>query len=1585
MSTLFFRLWVLVLGLVLSVGLAQATTDWDEGFEYANNTAMAAVWSRSCGLGAGVLDVSTTQKHGGSKSMKETFNGVEPPNNTCIISRDLSAASDTVYTRVWIYLNNFTPNSTATKLWFLGKNSTYPNFWYSMISTTNINLGITNEGNGFTTYTQAGTDTVPQNQWTCIETQITMNTPGQANGIARTWKNGSATPGMNVTNGQWRGSTLNGFNGPNSNMAFTNFYVQHGSGVIYYDDYAVSRDARIGCGGTIPQGDTINPSPPTNPAASVSGTTETLTWTLGSDDVGGSGLANTTILHCEGAACAPTAFYASVTSPTASYTASGLTAGTIHGWAFKSIDNAGNQSATTTAIYATTGSGAVYRTILATDTFVRADAATLGANWTLAYTGGQRFQIISNYAAPGGVGGADTLDYYTAGTAPANDQWAQVTLQAYSSSNTYPHILVRWSTPASANGYACAALPSELRIRKMTAGVFSTLVTVGSNPFVTGDMMRCEAQGTALRFYRIHAGAETLVLSTTDATHASGRTGLDNSADVALIDTQFSNFVMGEFSAVAPTPPAIVTFNTDSTGFDETDTGSPTSYKLNYGSNDGLVFHTLTIASSSIVAGRYNITWPQGTQYACLYAIDSAGTVNTTSPQPICDAVTPGVIDSGPATGVLRQLGTTPWLTDASGNAILLSGISGGFDTTQASVAASFTFPNAAYVYLQDMGTFATPVTNDYQTAIANLVTNGQNFIRIWNEPTSSLGSQADYDADLDLSIPIGTVAVPGCQMPWKLVNTRVDTTTGHNRTVGVYDLAQFEPCYFDRLRTRILYAVNHGVHPSIMLFAADDPTTAFGAIGMPFYCPDASHCNNVNSVNVDTGANGIAAEFYSLAGGVAGANITAFQDAFARKVVDTLNDIDGYFYEVSNEVPSDWVNFPASFKNWVDHIADTITAYEATGGRKVHPVWISPFTDHLANMLTETHGSIIGVWCESVNYLTGPPVNTSGRVVIYDTDHSLTDPIAPYAFGCKPETADWPWRSFTRGVHIANFDGKQTDAGVRTAVKLAQKQTITYANRMGLKDMLPVTDTTIIGTGYGLKNDCVEYLSFKDSDGAHVIDLTGICTGKTFTVESLDIITGTVTAEASVSGNGSRSINPSGTNASVVYLKVTPAPADVTAPTIFGCTIDGLTTGGVLPIGTTSATLQCFTNESATMKFGDSAGVAYASQPTSMTAGTFDGVQQPHTATISGLTNGSSSTKYLRAIDSSSNASSSDTTMAWTVGGQADMTPPVMSYAFPTTSYPAGSGGGPIGFTVDGASTCKYDTTDTTYDLMANTMTSSFPTCSAVVSGLADDTTTTYYGRACDMAEPTPNCTTQSIIMSVTIAAAAGDVTPPGTVSGLTATISDLQVQLTWTAASGGDVAGYFVYQCLVSDCSDGELKQTLGNTTTTFLGLAYSTTYYWAVKAFDTSNNPSAALSNIATGTTAGPLDTVPPSDMSNLQVVGVPFRNSVVLTFDPGTDDRGVTSATIELSPAGCAAFVFVYSNLTLNAQIGNLSSNTTYCARGKHSDGTNTSANYSNVVVFTTAASGLSQPRNLLPFGVDRNAATRSAAGARNPRP
>ena len=67
-------------GLVIGVALlcvfwtipAHATVDWEDGFEYANDAALGAVWPHSC---LGNPGVSTLRPFSGSKSLRLVFTG----------------------------------------------------------------------------------------------------------------------------------------------------------------------------------------------------------------------------------------------------------------------------------------------------------------------------------------------------------------------------------------------------------------------------------------------------------------------------------------------------------------------------------------------------------------------------------------------------------------------------------------------------------------------------------------------------------------------------------------------------------------------------------------------------------------------------------------------------------------------------------------------------------------------------------------------------------------------------------------------------------------------------------------------------------------------------------------------------------------------------------------------------------------------------------------------------------------------------------------------------------------------------------------------------------------------------------------------------------------------------------------------------------------------------------------------------------------------------------------------------------------------------------------------------------------------
>lgn len=249
---------------------SHATVDWTEGFEYASQTAMEAFWVTSCPGNTNIISPSTTRFRSGSRSLKETFTGQtgDAGHATCFISRNMNASSETMYARWYVYMDNFTVNATGTKSTRHEKSGVYPGVWWVMkfgstILSADIEGIIRDDGAQGTQSVFGGS--IPQNTWVCVETQLTMSDPGVDNGIVRQWINGVQT--INKTNQRMRAATLTLQNSPTATFRGAKLYTQLGRGVIYYDDYAVSRDARIGCTGT-PTGDTTPPAAPTGVAGS---------------------------------------------------------------------------------------------------------------------------------------------------------------------------------------------------------------------------------------------------------------------------------------------------------------------------------------------------------------------------------------------------------------------------------------------------------------------------------------------------------------------------------------------------------------------------------------------------------------------------------------------------------------------------------------------------------------------------------------------------------------------------------------------------------------------------------------------------------------------------------------------------------------------------------------------------------------------------------------------------------------------------------------------------------------------------------------------------------------------------------------------------------------------------------------------------------------------------------------------------------------------------------------------------------------------------------------------------------------------
>lgn len=246
---------------LLAVLPAHAATYFDESFEYADNAAWLAPgtgWVNSACSPAGhvgIMEISAARSFSGTKSLKFTYIGLLPgniPNVTCFLDR-FHTRTPELYTRRYVYLDNFHGTSPPSKQLFMGEGA-YVNLWSGFEGTNNLHRYNLQGSTLPSAQQNPSFGNVPIGRWVCIETHTKMNTPGVANGILEEWMDGV----LRYSN---TALLINSAN-QNSQHKFVRLYRQHGNGVIYLDELAVG-DTRIGCLGA-PSTDTTPPRAPSN-------------------------------------------------------------------------------------------------------------------------------------------------------------------------------------------------------------------------------------------------------------------------------------------------------------------------------------------------------------------------------------------------------------------------------------------------------------------------------------------------------------------------------------------------------------------------------------------------------------------------------------------------------------------------------------------------------------------------------------------------------------------------------------------------------------------------------------------------------------------------------------------------------------------------------------------------------------------------------------------------------------------------------------------------------------------------------------------------------------------------------------------------------------------------------------------------------------------------------------------------------------------------------------------------------------------------------------------------------------------------
>jgi hypothetical protein len=449
------------------------------------------------------------------------------------------------------------------------------------------------------------------------------------------------------------------------------------------------------------------------------------------------------------------------------------------------------------------------------------------------------------------------------------------------------------------------------------------------------------------------------------------------------------------------------------------------------------------------------------------------------------------MIRSSSASGALRVNPDNPrYFTDGSGKAVYLTG--------------AHTWAN-----LQDNGLTYPPPAFNYKEYLDFLIANNHNFFRLWTWEEAKWYTDTPKDYWFE---PI----------PYQRVGKELALDEKPK-----FDLTKFNQTYFDRLRQRVIEAGQNGIYVSVMLFngwSIEDK----GGPGNPWRGHPYHRDNNVNGIDGDPNKNERGEETHTLEIPA----VTAVQEAYIRKVIDTVNDLDNVLYEISNESHN-------SSQDWQYQMISYIKKYEA-GKPKQHPVGMTvEFPDGDNSKLFASPAD----WISRKGDIGNPPVADGKKVILADTDHLC---------GICGDRA-WVWKSFTRGenpLFMDVYDGAMPlveppippnplNYKPWVGIRRSLGYTLTYANRMNLVAMIPRRDLASTSTVYCLANSVTkgsEYLVYLPEGGSVTVDLSE-AKGE-LAVEWLNPENGLVTTGITTTGGGNRTFIAPFDGDAVLYLK---------------------------------------------------------------------------------------------------------------------------------------------------------------------------------------------------------------------------------------------------------------------------------------------------------------------------------------------------------------------------------------------------------------------------------------------------------------
>jgi len=284
------------------------------------------------------------------------------------------------------------------------------------------------------------------------------------------------------------------------------------------------------------------------------------------------------------------------------------------------------------------------------------------------------------------------------------------------------------------------------------------------------------------------------------------------------------------------------------------------------------------------------------------------------------------------------------------------------------------------------------------------------------------------------------------------------------------FDLNKFDPAYFKRLRSRVIAAGERGIYVIVMLFQGFSVHKRRGR--NPWFGHPFNKRNNINGIETDVNGDGDGREIHTLGNPA----ITALQEAYVRKVIDTVNDQNNVLYEIANEAGT-------YSTDWQYYMIHRIKDYQADKAKQ-HPVGMTaqiPSGRKNNEVLFSSPADWVSPNSEG-GYRTNPPTSDGRKVILIDTDH---------LWGVGGNSPEWVWKSFCRGLNPIYMDSyieqetKQLDRIDNRdldprwePIRWAMGHTRMLADQINLADMVGHID--LASTKYCLANPGDEYLIYQ-------------------------------------------------------------------------------------------------------------------------------------------------------------------------------------------------------------------------------------------------------------------------------------------------------------------------------------------------------------------------------------------------------------------------------------------------------------------------------------------------------------------------